>query len=88
MFLSSFFSIVCVSISTRSRSHAYARVTTLKVLFFAFTAFTEFPKLQAVRELPVKEKSLKVVKAVKDETPFAFTHNLLLLCNLPRRVKA
>ena len=88
MFLSSFFSIVCVSISTRSRSHAYARVTTLKVLFFAFTAFTESPKLQVFSELPVKEKSLKVVKAVKDGTPFAFTHNLLLLCNLPRRVKA
>ena len=79
---------MCVPISTRSRSHAYARVTTLKVLFFAFTAFTESPKLQAVSELPVKEKSLKVVKVVKDRTPFAFTRNLLLLCNLPRRVKA
>ena len=88
MFLSSFLSIVCVSISTRSRFHAYARVTTLKVLFFAFTAFTEYPKLQAVRELAMKEKFLKVVKAVKDGTPFAFTHNLLLLCYLPRRVKA
>ena len=91
LFLSPFFSIVCVPISTRSRSHshhAYARVTTLKVLFFAFTAFTESPKLQAVSELPVKRKSLKVVKAVKDGTPFAFTRNLLLLCNLPRRVKA
>ena len=61
---------------------------TLKVLFFAFTAFTEPPKLQAVSELPVKEKSLKVVKVVKDRMPFAFTRNLLLLCNLPRRVKA
>ena len=88
LFLSPFFSIVCVPISTRSRSHAYARVTTLKVLFFSFTAFTESTKLQAVSELPVKEKSLKVVKAVKDRMPFAFTRNLLLLCNLPRRVKA
>ena len=79
---------MCVSISTRSRSHAYARVTTLKVLFFAFTAFTEFPKLQAVSELAMKEKSLKVVKVVKDGMPFAFTRNLLLICNLPRRVKA
>ena len=66
-------------------ARAYARVTTCKTLFFAFTAFTELDNSLSMRRLSVKANP---VKEVKDEVFLAFTHNSLMLCDLSHRVKA
>ena len=56
----------------------------MKVLFFAFIAFTKIPKPLQISDLPVKENP---VKAVKADRFFAFTRNRLFLSDLSRPVK-
>ena len=57
----------------------------MKVVFFAFTAFTEGCKPLRIGELSVKAK---FVKAVKEKPSFAFTRNPLFFCDLLPLVKA
>ena len=57
----------------------------MKVVFFAFTAFTEGCKPLRLSELSVKAK---FVKAVKAKPSLAFTRNPLFFCGLRGMVKA
>ena len=57
----------------------------MKVVFFAFTAFTEGCKPLRISELSVKAK---FVKAVKEKPSLAFTRNPLFFWDLRPLVKA